>query len=132
MCETKLHRHQGGASIITAIFLITGLAILAALMSKLTIFGATQSVKEWHAAQALYAAESAISAAVYDITNTSVCGARNGDVDVTANSTGTYTFTCNQPGNNGQTVDLYEITATGTAGSGDLMAERRIIVQFIP
>lgn len=124
---------QKGASLITAVFLITALAILAALMTKLIQFGSHKTVKEWHGAQALYAAESTISAATYDIVSNDNCAARpNTNVAVDSNSSGVYSISCNQPGQSGRTVNLYEITATGTAGSGNYQAQRRIIVQFIP
>jgi MSHA biogenesis protein MshP len=126
------HYKQHGAALISAIFLITALAVLAALMTKLTVFGSSKSIKEWYGAQSLYAAESAVSAAAYDIISTNTCGTRSGTVTVDSNSSASYTFTCNQPGQSGRTIDLYEITATGNAGSGSYLAQRRIIVQFIP
>lgn len=138
MCGTKRlaaysPRQQCGASLISAVFLITALAVLGALMTKLTQFTSTQTVKEWYGAQALYAAESAISAAAYDIITTDDCAPRSDTaVTVSSNSSALYSAICRQPGQSGRTVNLYEITATGTAGSGSYQAQRRIIVQFIP
>jgi Tfp pilus assembly protein PilX len=138
MCGTNLltacsHRRQRGASLISAVFLITALAVLGALMTKLTQFTSTKTVKEWYGAQALYAAESAISAAAFDIITTDDCTPRSDTaVAVSSNSSALYSAICRQPGQSGRTVNLYEITATGTAGSGTYQAQRRIIVQFIP
>lgn len=133
MYETSRIQYQRGASVLSAIFLITGLAVLAALMTKLTIFGNIKSVKEWNGAQALYAAESAISAATYSIvTNSCSTTTTTGSVTINTTSSATYSYICRQPGESSRTIDLYEITANGTAGSGDSLAERQIVVQFIP
>ncbi|SCZ65178.1 hypothetical protein [Thiohalomonas denitrificans] len=132
MCGINRRRQQG-ASLITAIFLITALAVLAALMTKLTQFGNTKTIKEWYSAQALYAAESAISAAAYDIVDSDDCADRNNiNVTVDSKSSAIYSVTCNQPGLGTHDVNLYEITATGTAGNGSYQAQRRIVVQFLP
>lgn len=135
MFETKyiLPYRQQGASLITAVFLITALAVLGALTTKLSQFSQTKTIKEWHAAQSLYAAESAVSAAAYDIISNDNCVARPAtNVSIDTNSAGTYSVMCTQPGQSGKTVNLYQITATGTAGSGDFQTQRQIIVQFIP
>ena len=126
-------RYQRGVSLITAVFLITALAVLAALMTKLTQFSSTKSIKEFHGAQALYAAESAVSAAAYDIISNDNCVARsNTSISIGSGSSASYSASCHQPGQSGRTVNLYEITATGSSGSGDYLAQRRIVVQFIP
>ena len=125
--------YQRGASLIAAVFLITGLAVLGALMTKLTLTSNIKTVKEWHAQQALYAAESAVSYAAYDIFNNDDCAARTDiAVAIDTNISSTYSVSCAQPGQSGRTVNYYEINATGTASSGDYQAQRRIIVQLIP
>lgn len=140
MSEIKLNRtypsvpfYQKGASLIAAVFLITGLAVLGALMTKLTQSNSTKTIKEWHAQQALYAAESAVSYAAYDIFNNDNCTARNNiSVTIDTNVSAEYSATCVQPGQSGITVNYYEIDATGTASTGDYQAQRRIVVHLIP
>lgn len=129
---TCLPRSQRGASLITAVFLITALAVLAALTTKLTQFTNTKTLKEWYAVQALASAESAVSAAAYDIINANNCAARTGVTVTVASGSASYDASCSQPGLGGNTVNLYQIAATGSAGSGDHQATRRIVVQLAP
>jgi len=53
-------RRQRGAAIITALFLVTGLAALGAFMWRSLAVTSHALVSEWDSAQALYAAESAV------------------------------------------------------------------------
>lgn len=135
MFAIKAQQRQKGAALISAIFLITALAILAALMTKLTQFSSNKSVKEWNATQALYAAESAVSAATYDIIhiqNNSCTARTNISVSIDSNSSATYSVTCNNVGLTGQTINHYQIIATGKAGGGDYQAQRTLSIQFVP
>ena len=102
-------------------------------MTKFTVINSKKTIKEWYGQQALYAAESTISYAAYDILNNDDCVARTDiAVAIDSNISGVYSATCNDPGMSGQTINYYEISATGTASSGDYLAQRRIIVQLIP
>lgn len=128
-----LPRPQTGASILTAIFLITALAVLGALMTKLTIMSSKETINEFYSAQALYAAESGNDWAAYHILNNDTCTLGypyTADVPISTDSSVTVVINCFQPGKNGQTINLYYITTTGKAGSGS--AQRELRVQFIP
>lgn len=125
---------QRGASIISAIFLITALAVLGALMTKLTIMGSQETINEFYSAQALYAAESGTDWAAYHIINNDTCTSgypySATAIPVGTDSSVDVTISCAQPGKNGQTINLYHITVTGKAGNG--RAQRQLKVQFIP
>lgn len=126
-------RSQRGASILAAIFLITALAVLGALMTKLTIMSSQETINEFYSAQALYAAESGTDWAAYHIINNDTCVAgypyTATDIPVGSDSSVDVTISCSQPGKNGQTINLYYITVTGKAGG---RAQRQLMVQFIP
>lgn len=127
-------RTQHGASILAAIFLITALAVLGALMTKLTIMGSQETINEFYSAQALYAAESGTDWAAYHIIHNDTCTAgypyTATAIPVSTDSSVEVNISCFQPGKNGQTINLYYITVTGNAGSGK--AQRQLTVQFIP
>ena len=129
-----LKHKQHGASIIAAVFLITGLAVLAALMTKLTIMGSKESINEWYSTQALYAADSGVDWAVYHILNNDSCETTgypySATVPVSTTSTVEIDISCSAPGKNGQTINYYHITVTGKAGSG--AAQRQLSMPFVP
>jgi hypothetical protein len=56
----KISKRHSGASLLTAVFLITALALLGALMTRLMVLSSTETIQEWYAAQSLYAAESGV------------------------------------------------------------------------
>ncbi|MCW8917317.1 MAG: hypothetical protein OQL08_00665 [Gammaproteobacteria bacterium] len=133
------HR-QGGASIIAAIFLITALAVLGALMTKLTIMSSQETLNEWYSTQALYAAESGADWAAYHIINNDTCESGgypySATVPVAAEATVEVAIRCAQPGKvlppgaSKVTINLYHITATGKAGNG--RAQRQLQMPFVP
>ena len=128
-----LAKSQKGASILAAIFLITALAVLGALMTKLTIMSSQETINEFYSAQALYAAESGTDWAAYHILNNDTCTAGypyTAVVPVSTDSSVDVNIICYQPGKNGQTINLYHITVTGKGGSG--RAQRELMVQFTP
>lgn len=138
MFVTRFSVKERGASLIAAVFLITGLATLGALMTKLMVSGQNETIKEWYAQQAIYAAESAVSYAAYDLfteytADPTNCLSRTDiAVAIATNISALYSIYCRQPGQNSKTINYYEITATGTASSGDYMVEREIVVHLIP
>lgn len=126
----KLRRQQTGVSIIAAIFLITGLALLGALMTRMTSIGNTAVINEWYSAQALYSAESGTDWAAYDIIH-----GGNGEITnaIMIADRAWFTTAIPPPLTIGD-KRLYTITSTGTAGV-DVAApsvQRQIEVQFLP
>jgi len=122
---------QQGAALIAAIFVITALAALGALMTQMLVLGSEESIDEWYSSQALYAAESGVDWAIWDLTV-------NGGTGVSTNNTLSsgqvwITTTVNTLTINGSN-NVYTITSTGTAGgtSGSPRAQRQIVVQYMP
>lgn len=122
---------QRGAALIAAIFVITALAALGGLMTQLLVLGSEETIDEWYSSQALYAAESGVDWAIWDLTV-------NGGGGVTTNSTvitnrAWMTTTVSTVMING-TNNLYTITSTGTAGgtAASPRTQRQIVVQFMP
>lgn len=134
--RTQTLKNQRGASLIAAIFVITALAALGGLMTQLLVLESEQTVNEWYSAQALYAAESGVDWAAYQIesgTYGTACPYSSGTQDVITNQAW---FSVQVTGCN---VDvggrrLYRIQSTGTAGgtSGSPRAQRRVTVQYMP
>jgi len=122
---------QRGAALIAVIFVITALAALGALMTQMLVAGSKETIDEWYSSQALYAAESGIDWAIWDLTI-------NGGTGVSTNNTvinnqAWITTTVNTLTING-TNNVYTITSTGTAGgtSGNPLTQRQIVVQYMP
>lgn len=124
MMPLSLKRKQRGVSLIAAIFLLTGMSVLGALLSRLLIVGVDETMQEWYASQALYAAESGVSWRMYganpDATNVVVVAGRAW-FDVVAVDTIV----------GGQTMRT--ITSTGNAGNGlgNIIASRQITVTIM-
>ncbi len=126
MLRLNTIRNQRGVSLVAAIFLLTGMSILGALLSRLLIVGVGETMQEWYASQALYAAESGVSWRMYnnpainDAVNQVVIPGRAWfDVAVADTVVG------------GQTMRV--ITSTGKAGNGlgDITASRQITVTIM-
>lgn len=127
------HQRQKGASLITAVFLITALALLAALMTRLMVLGSTETINEWYSAQSLYAAESGVDWAAFQIatnTYTNGCPYYSGSRTVTANTSFSVTVTGCEIAIGGR--QLYQITSTGTTVAAFGQVQRRLVVQFMP
>lgn len=134
---------QCGASLIAAIFLITVLAIMGAFLSRLLVTTSAGTITEWYSAQALYAAESGVDYAAYQLarntpapptpptpgTATAAATASDMAVDTAAWFSTTVTAVVVTP-----TKVVYEIRSTGVAGgtSANPMAQRTLVVQFMP
>lgn len=131
---------QRGVSLITAIFLITGLALLAALMTKLVVVGSEESIREWHSTQALFAAETGVEWAAFQIVqghtpgggcNPALTGSGVTPLEMVANRAWfQVAISCFQA----ETVSVYQITSNGLAGesSSSANARRQLTVQFNP
>jgi Tfp pilus assembly protein PilX len=129
-------KNQHGASLITAIFLITALAILGSIATRLITHASIETANEYMSAQALSAAESGIEFAAYQIATgnyTTACQYSVSDQTAAVNAWFDVTV-------DGCTVDLgggrrlYIITSTGKAGgsSANPIVQRQIISQYIP
>jgi len=130
-------RRQRGASLITAVFLITALAVLGAVMTRLTIHGSVVSVNEYFSARALSAAESGIDWAIYDIVNNGSTGISLGNVALEAGEaiwfdTTVQTWVIDNGGADPRTY--YLITSQGSAGGaiGTPTVQRTLTLQFMP
>jgi len=145
--KLSLQKNQRGAALITAVFLITGLAVLGSLMTKVTIMSSDLTIREWYSSQALFAAESGIdwggwyieqnlqpTAPPCPVTYTSAI-----QEVMTNKSWFSVSITCNSrptPATSTSDLYLYEITSTGSAGGAtdgsSPKAQRQIKVQYIP
>lgn len=127
---------QRGASLITAIFLITALATLAALMTRLNVHGSVVTVNEYFSARALSAAESGIDWAIYDIANNGSTGNSGGTVELEAGediwfNTTVQSWTIDTGSGNQRTY--YLITSQGMAGgaAANPTVRRTLTLQFM-
>lgn len=131
---------QCGASLIAAIFLITVLAIMGAFLSRLLVTTSAGTITEWYSAQALYAAESGVDYAAYQLVQNTVtpptpsataatAEIANEAVDAASWFSTTVTVLATTP-----TKTVYEIRSTGIAGGtmASPMAQRTLVVQFMP
>lgn len=125
----KNHKRQSGASLLTAVFLLTGLALLAALMTRLMVLTSVETIDEWYSAQALYAAESGVDWAAHGIL--AGTGGVTANTEVTANSSW---FTTAVASTTIGSKTLYTITSTGKAGGTSALprVQRQLVVQFMP
>lgn len=130
---TALHKHQSGISIIAAIVLLLGLAILGSMVAVLTSTQSESTINEWYSAQALYAAESATQIAAYQINQSGGnCDAPDtaGPVQLEAGLAAWYTIQSGQTTISG--INVCQITASGMAGGSDAnpVAQRQITVDY--
>lgn len=129
-------KQQSGAALIAAIFLITGLAVLGSLSTKITVMSANTTVNDLFSSRALFAAESGTDWAAhyiqYTLAPTCIASftAYNGTQDVvTGQSQFAIEAKCKRvPAPS--TFYLYTIRSTGTAGSGNNTATRTLTTQL--
>ncbi len=128
------NRHQQGASLITAVFLITTVAAIGALMARLSSTTAITSAHEILSARALYAAETGVDWAAFQIrtgVNTD-CVQASGERSVGTDARFSVAVSCDFDGGPGRRA--YRFVSTGAAGgtTGDPRVQREITVQFMP
>ncbi len=130
-------RTQRGASLITAIFLITALAAIAALMTRQSIHSTIETTNEYFSAQALYAAEAGVDRAAYDILFNGGDGQAADQSVPGAGAPAWYTTTVRSwtvdTGSTNQKT-YYEVTSTGEAGGSAItpVVSRRLVVYIMP
>jgi Tfp pilus assembly protein PilX len=121
---------QRGLSLITAVFLLVGLGLLGATMTRMMVTQSQQTIDTWYSSQALYAAESGVQYAAYALNRTSpaACSLTVTDSAVTAES---WFSIATQPVTLG-TLNVCEITATGKAGisAANPAVQRQIVVTY--
>jgi hypothetical protein len=124
MTNKALYRKQSGVSLIAAIFLLTGMAILGALLTRLLVTGVGEGMQEWYSSQALYAAESGISWRLYT-------GADPALPQTVIPGQAWFTVASVPTVVGGQTMLV--ITSTGSAGpsAGNILASRQIVVRVM-
>ncbi len=138
--EPALLKQQNGMALITAIFLITGLAVLGALSTKMMVISSHTTINELQSSRALFAAESGSDWGAHYVQYTlfpaSACPAAftayGGTQDVVAGqSQFAVEIKCKRvplP----STFHLYTIRSSGTAGMGSNAAKRTLNIQFGP
>lgn len=134
--RSPLARHQRGVGLITAVFLITGLAVLGAMMTRMMTLSSSETISEWYSAQALYAAESGVDWAARSIIGNNVCINYTPPVStanivvVNGSSWVDVSISCSSVNN----LSIYTITSTGKAGgtSATPATQRELQVMFSP
>lgn len=135
---TPLYR-QRGASLITAVFLITGLAVLGAMMTRMLTLSSTETISEWYSEQALYAAESGVDWAAHNIATvlepagscpTAAAPTTYSGEVIAGRAWFDISISCDQV----DSLYLYTITSTGKAGgtSATPQTQRELQVIFSP
>jgi Tfp pilus assembly protein PilX len=118
-------------SLISAVFLLVGLGVLGAVMTRMMVTQSLQTIDAWYASQALYAAESGIQYAAYQLNRTSpaTCSLTVTDNAVTSAS---WFSIVTQPVTLA-TIPVCQITATGKAGNGaaNPAGQRQIVVTYL-
>ena len=133
----NLLKKERGASLITAIFLITALAALGTLMTRLTIHGSVVTINEYFSSRALGAAESGLDWAIYDIINNGGGGNSGGTVALESGealwfNTSVQSWTIDTGSANEKSYLL--ITGQGMAGGtgANPTVQRTLNLQFMP
>jgi Tfp pilus assembly protein PilX len=126
----KQIKRQSGVSLVTAVFLITALAVLAAMASRFLIVSSEETINELYSGQALAAAESGVDWAVHDILHSGGSGIT---VDSPVTS-GTSWFTTSVTSVTIGPKTQYTITSTGEAGgsASSPRVQRQLVVKFMP
>jgi hypothetical protein len=143
---SKLHRRNfparsRGASLIAAVFLITGLAVLGVFLTRVLVTATTETTTEMYSAQALYAAESGIDYAAFglaqNVGNQAASVAAGTVAGLSLDGAGSPWVTTAvavlvTPADVNETV--YQITSTGAAGGtlASPVAQRTLVVHFKP
>ena len=119
-----------GVSIITAIFLLVGLSALGVAMTKMIVTQSLQTTDAWLSSQALYAAESGVQYAAYQLNRSSPAACSLSETD-SAVGTDSWFSIATQLVPLGST-DVCEITATGKAGNSAATpaVQRQIVVTY--
>lgn len=128
-------RHQYGAGLPVALFIITVLALLVAAMAQLQVSSGQAVSLQIQSQRAFFAAESGAQVAVRDVLDAGSCSALGNPLDFTeaaldgcSASLSCESVTANVHGPGGNTI--FSIASTGQCGSGVDQATRIIEVRF--
>jgi Tfp pilus assembly protein PilX len=117
-------------SLITAVFLLVGLGVLGAVMARMIVTQSQQTIDAWYSSQALYAAESGVQYAAYQLNRSSpaACSLSLTDYEV---SPGSWFSIATRPVTLGAVL-VCQITATGKAGNAaaNPAVQRQIVVTY--
>jgi Tfp pilus assembly protein PilX len=130
-----MNRHslkkQKGVSIITAIFIVTGLLVLGLLIVRLMMMSSTTTINEWYSAQSLYAAEAGVDCAAYNaVYGANLCGNGANACTATECPDAQFSFTVNTLDFSG--AQRYLITSTGSTNGLYGPVQRQISAEFFP
>lgn len=131
MPMSALKRTQRGVSLVAAIFMLVALSTLGALLTVLLSSQSLTSVSDFYANQALYAAESAVHRAAFQINQGRDCTAGNvTDQQLEAGLQAWYSVNGSIDSVNGH--NLCRIVVTGMAGgsSANPISQRQITVLY--
>ncbi|RMG57252.1 MAG: hypothetical protein D6717_05065 [Gammaproteobacteria bacterium] len=113
----------------TAVFLITALAVLGALLVRLMVHGSTIGIDDWYSAQAFQAAETGIDWAAQRIGSGTACPF-TGSGALPDGAAFQVSVGCTGDLGNGRR--LYTIYSTGSQSSALGAITRRVIVEYMP
>jgi len=115
--STRRHRGaENGSILLVALFAVVGLAMLGLIAAQMLTVGSRDQIRSWEAEQALYAAESAVDWAAWQINHQGSCDVSTTDAEL---DTGTsipawFDVSGDQVAISGRSV--CRIKATGKAG----------------
>jgi Tfp pilus assembly protein PilX len=122
---------QKGVSIITAIFIITGLLVLGLLITRLMMMSSTTTLNEWYSAQSLYAAEAGVDCAAYNATySVTSCGNATNACTAADCPDAQFAFTVNTLDFSG--TRRYLISSTGSTNGLHGPVQRQISAEYFP
>ena len=121
---------QCGVSLVTAIFLLVGMSALGLMMVRMLVTQSLETTEEWLSAQALYAAESGVQYAAYQLNRTAPAACTLNVTDLAL--TGQSWFSVETQSKLLGSTAVCEITATGKAGGTALVpaVQRQIVVTY--
>jgi MSHA biogenesis protein MshP len=139
-CRLPTHwKKQQGFLIPLAMFIVVVLGLLATTISKLAGSAQNLALREDISTQALFAAESAANLALYNLflsastraQTTTNCTAINGSsrsFTATGLNGCSVSWSCAVTTDTGNTQSFYRITSAVSCGSGNLSAQRTLVV----
>ena len=124
-------KRQKGVSIITAIFIITGLLVLGLLIARLMMMSSTTTINEWYSAQSLYAAEAGVDCAAYNaMYSATICGNGTNACASGECPDAQFVFVTNTLDFSG--TRRYLITSSGSTNGLHGPVQRQITAEFFP
>jgi MSHA biogenesis protein MshP len=128
----RARARQGGFAIISAVFLIVVLSLLGAMMVSLSTTQQVGSARDLLGSRAYFAAKAGIEWGAYQVLQAGSCGPSSTLPALAGSADGfTVVVTCTATGpydEAGQSVRVYQITATATTGTPGMLdsAERQL------